>query len=38
VLSSWGPCPPKGACAADVDGDGDVDAADVAAVLSGWTG
>jgi hypothetical protein len=38
VLSAWGPCPPKGACTADVDGDGDVDAADVAAVLSGWTG
>jgi hypothetical protein len=29
VLSAWGPCPPKGACTADVDGDVVFAAADV---------
>jgi len=32
-LSAWGSCK---ACAADLDGNGDVGAADLAIVLSAW--
>ena len=36
LLVAWGPCAPKGSCAADLDADQTVGAADLAAVLLAW--
>ena len=36
LLANWGPCPPKGDCLADLDGDGSVGAADLLILLKNW--
>jgi hypothetical protein len=36
VLSAWGPC--SGVCAADLDESGEVDSADLGALLAAWGG
>jgi CO dehydrogenase/acetyl-CoA synthase alpha subunit len=36
LLSSWGPCPPKGSCDADFNGNGSVDGADLSTLLATW--
>ena len=36
ILAKWGPCPPEGECAGDIDASGEVNVIDLLFVLSAW--